>query len=503
MQASGREPGFGEIQFGFASAEKEGAEAPDLLLSGFLDDSHLSDTALSGSPFVFLGYKGSGKTALAEHARLVAEATPDLFVTLTTLDRFSYVDFKAVAGGSTDQQVRYPTAWGWLLLVALVHSLEDDQAGVSCAPAEYRGLVGRLQELGLVASADLAVLVTTSSKRSFKASLPRLLEYARERESTSQDLQLYQLVTSLKRAVLEFPTSSRHVIFIDGLDSIVTQKDLQFQSLAALIHEASDLNRLFGRNQRPFKFVVLCRTDIFDRLPGANINKIRQDESISLNWFDTPSDPGQTRLLRMINLRAQRSLRRRTNVFAEFFPPHIHERDTRKLVLDHTRHIPRDVVQALRKLQQQCGTGGRLTQTQVKSGLRSYSMEYFILELRNELAGYLEPDDIDKALTLLTSLHRQEFTFAELERAAAELELGPMDLRGLVRALFDASCIGTVSHTKGRRPMYTFKYRNPTATIVPGQVMRIHPGALKGLNIEPRASRSHGARRRRAQHPHN
>jgi hypothetical protein len=74
-----------------------------------------------------------------------------------------------------------------------------------------------------------------------------------------------------------------------------------------------------------------------------------------------------------------------------------------------------------------------------------------------------------------------------------------------VRALFDASCIGTVSETPGRRPHYTFKYRNPMATIVPGQPMRIHPGALKGLNIEPPPGggrRRTGRRRRSSQHRH-
>jgi hypothetical protein len=91
---------------------------------------------------------------------------------------------------------------------------------------------------------------------------------------------------------------------------------------------------------------------------------------------------------------------------------------------------------------------------------------------------------------LLASMHRPRVTYAELERAADELDLGGLDLKSLIRALFDASCIGTVSEAPGRRPLYTFKYRNPNATILPGQVMRIHPGALKALNIERRTGRA-------------
>jgi hypothetical protein len=483
------DPGFAGIRFGFMSAEKEGAEAPELLLDGFFDEGHLTETALSGSPFLFLGYKGSGKTALAEHARLLAESAPGLFVTATTLDRFSFVDFKAFAGGTADHQVRYPVAWGWVLLVALIHSLEEDQGGLERAPAEYRSVVTRLKEMGLLPGGDLGVLVTTSSKQSFKIAVHRFLEYTTERASTSQDLQLYQLVTELKRAVLAFTTTSRHVLFIDGLDSIVTQRDLQFQSLAALLQEAAELNQLFRRNRRPFKVTVLCRTDIFDRLPGANMNKLRQDDSVSLTWFDAPGDPDESRLIRLVNLRAARSLGRRASLFDEFLPRQVDERDTRTLILDHTRHIPRDLVQALRHLQRHARDGGRLNPAQVKRGLRSYSVEYFLPELRDELAGYLDPDEIERSITLLSCLQRPRVTFGELERIAAELDLGSIDMRGLVRALYDASCIGMVSETQGRRPHFTFKYRNPTSTIVPGQTMRIHPGALKALNIEPRAQR--------------
>jgi hypothetical protein len=480
--------GFAGIQFGFASAETEGAEAPDLLLNGFFDDAGLSDAALFGLPFLFLGYKGSGKTALAEHARLLAEDRPELFVTATSLDHFDYSDFKAVAGGSADQQVRYPIAWGWLLLVTLVQSLETDEGARSRAPAAYRGVVGQLRALGLMPDGDLAQLVTTSSKQSFKASVPKFLEYTREQVASGQDLQLYQLVNALKRAVLAFPTKSRHVVFIDGLDSIVSQKDLQFQSLAALMLEAWELNQLFRRESRPFKLVVLCRTDIFDRLPGANTNKLRQDASASLSWFDAPDDPGRTRLLELVDLRGRRSLGRRVDVFAEFLPAEVDGRDTRKVILDHTRHIPRDVVQAMRKIQEQGGGERRLDARQVKNGLRLYSIDYFLPELRNELSGYLKPDDIDKSLALLNALERPRASYAELEEKASQLHLAPEDLSALIRALFDASCIGSVTETRGRPPHFTFKYRNSGATILPGQGIRIHTGALKGLDIHPRGS---------------
>jgi hypothetical protein len=475
--------GFGDIEFGFASGEVEGAESPDLLLEGFFDASHLTERALSKSTFAFLGYKGSGKSALAQRARLMSLANPRLFVSVTTLDRFSYRDFKSVAGGDGDSQTRYPTAWGWLLLVQLIQSLEQDEGGRLASPPEYSRAIKGLRDLGFMPVPQLGQLVKQSSKKSFKASLPKLLEYVSETSAAAHDLQMNQAVNALEAAVRCFETQSRHVIFLDGLDSIVTQRELQLQSLAALMDECARLNLEFRQAGRPFKFVVLCRADIFDRLPGANINKIRQDGAVTLDWYDTPGEPDRSKLLRMLNRRARLSLRRRVNVFSEFFPPKIDGRDARTVILDHTRHTPRDLVQVMRKIQEAADEGQRrLTVSQVKDGLRAYSATYFIPELRNELAGYLEHAEIENAVMLLTAVRKQQLTMQDLEHKAKELGLGQVDLRALIRVLFDASCLGTVEETGGRR-RYTFKYRSPNATVVPGEVLWLHPGALKGLNI--------------------
>jgi hypothetical protein len=125
------------IQFGYADAHKEGSEAPELLLEGYLDDVYVMHHALYGSPFLFLGYKGSGKTAIVERAKLLAAQDPTLFVTSATLEDFSYTDFKTFAGGYGDFSSRYPTAWAWSLLVLLIESFERDEgAKVSAPPSE-------------------------------------------------------------------------------------------------------------------------------------------------------------------------------------------------------------------------------------------------------------------------------------------------------------------------------------------------------------------------------
>lgn len=53
----------------WASAEQEGAADPNLLLDGFFDLGGLVQEATAGHRFLFLGYKGSGKSAISEELR--------------------------------------------------------------------------------------------------------------------------------------------------------------------------------------------------------------------------------------------------------------------------------------------------------------------------------------------------------------------------------------------------------------------------------------------------
>lgn len=491
--------GFRDIEFGFADAHKEGAEAPDLLLHGFFDDARLTEQALSGSSFLFLGYKGSGKTAIAERARLLGDRDPELFVTTVALDDFSYGDFRSLAGGG-DFESRYPTVWAWVLLLFLVQSLERDEQGRVDAPRTYTLPVEGVRRLNLLPLPALQQLVTSSSKRGFKASIPKFFEYTEERVAESRDLQLMQMARVLREAVVHFPTTSRHVLFIDGLDEILTQSELQFPALAALISEASRLNDDLRAAGKPFKFVVLCRTDIFDRLPGANKNKIRRDSAESLEWFDDPRDPDRTPLVQLVNLRARRSLQREANVFEEFFPARAEGRPIRRLLLHHTRHLPRDVLQLMKSLQRfaPSSPSEALSEDQLRSGIRHYSNDYFLPELRDELHGYLRPPDIEMAIKLLASLRAPRFTLHDLELQARRLRLESVELDALVHTLFECSGIGMVDPSGPGRPVVTFKYRNRTATLIPDARMLVHPGAWNALNIQavrPVASIAKGRRR--------
>jgi hypothetical protein len=60
---------FKDLKFGYASAEIEGANEPLLLVDGYFNQEGIIGEARNSSKFLFLGYKGSGKSAIGEHLR--------------------------------------------------------------------------------------------------------------------------------------------------------------------------------------------------------------------------------------------------------------------------------------------------------------------------------------------------------------------------------------------------------------------------------------------------
>jgi hypothetical protein len=270
--------------------------------------------------------------------------------------------------------------------------------------------------------------------------------------------------------------------------------------------EVSRLNATFRKESVPAKILLLCRTDLFEKLPGANKNKLRQDSSINLDWYHDPREPGDSKLVRLVNLKARVTDRALADVFAAYFPPQVMLRGGRREklsrlrqpmvlhLLESTRHTPRDFIQVLTHIQRFASTSEqystlirrRLTQDQILSGLRSYSIDYFLPEIKDELVGYFPASVVEAAFSLIGSLRTREFSFKDLcAKAADQPRFGELDIAGIVTALFECSAIGNVNRARGSRAAmyYTWKYRNRNSTLNLDERLLLHKGMWRALNV--------------------
>ena len=402
---------FRELILGKASAELESASNPILLLDGFFDPGKVIDEIKSGSVSFILGYKGSGKSAIGEHLRLASEQQCDSFVTHSFLSDFPYANFASIVTGIAEPESRYPTAWAWILLLYLINSFSRDAGSISHFEPDFVNSCNALRQIGLLPPTSMKKLVIASSKPKIKAKLPPLLQIEYDLNAVpGTDLQFLHLVSHLRDLATDFKSESKHILIIDGLDDILLESAIQYQTLAALVTEVSRLNLQFAKAGCPAKILVLCRTELYERLPAPNKNKIRQDLAFDLDWYHDPRQPRASKLVELANLRARLSDPSISDLFNEYFPEEVKWRGVLSLLFEHTRHTPRDFLQLLVYIQKYSSTG-RVNRTQILSALRDYSINYFFPEIRDELVGYIPTLQVETAFKAIGSVGLRDFNY--------------------------------------------------------------------------------------------
>ncbi len=257
-----------------------------------------------------------------------------------------YTVFKAIRG-DMEPESKYPTAWSWIVLIYIMNLFRKDAGMLRPDQSSFISAVRCFEEMGLVPNNKPGDLIRTSSKTSFKLMIPAIAEAISTTNELRPASEIPNFVESIKESIRQCRSESKHFLIIDGLDDILTKRDVQYDSLNALIFEANRLNQDFRKNNVPAKIILVCRTDLLDRLGGANKNKVRQDYAVELDWYKDTREPEKSDLIKIADKRATRSLLRSTKIFDEFLNMRIEDNDIRQTLLDMTRHTPRDFVELL------------------------------------------------------------------------------------------------------------------------------------------------------------
>jgi hypothetical protein len=226
---------------------------------------------------------------------------------------------------------------------------------------------------------------------------------------------------------------------------------------------------------------------VFERLPGANLNKLRQDAAVNLDWYRDIEDPDQSDLIRLINKRASMEIESAVDVFSLHMPRRIEGLSRRQesipFLLDLTRHTPRDMIMLMKQLQK-FASPGVMSSDQVIKGVKDYSNDYFLPEIKNELSGFVSQRDIAATIELIGSLRKREFRVEDLQSHAKSVSYpNDIDLPNILRSLFECSAIGNVDITSSHQNYFTFRYRNRNSAFSLAKKITLHFGVWKALNL--------------------
>ena len=473
---------FRKIVFGKADAQEEGVEYPELLLNGYYDNNNLVQQVCGTSKFLILGYKGSGKSALSEHLKL--SESERIHIDQQSLKDFPYKLFSKLVSGDSEQEYKLKVAWRWLLLIQMLNSLCNDSEAKPKKILDLDRLIQFLTQSGVYPLVNMSSLVTKTTSRTFQGSL-KSFKLSQTTRMENAQISFEWIIDYVKSVISNFAEMQQHFLIIDGLDDIVTSREIQYLAIAALINEAKDLNLYFRRCNLPLKIVVLCRTDIFERLPDANKNKIRRDCSYSFTWYkegeDTQKNCG---LIDIINIRGRLVYPNLNDVISTFFPAKYLGNDTSSSLLEMTRHTPRDFLQLLVFIQEHCQSD-HVDKKAIDEAIKSYSSEYFLPEIKDELVGYVPFEAIDLIVNILSSFRSREFSYQDFIGAFNSLNF-PDNLKAdaILNVLYDCSAIGhAYSYKDGKETRVTFKYRNRNSSFNKNNRIILHKGLWKALNV--------------------
>jgi hypothetical protein len=491
-------PKFADLYFGMADSRNEAAENPAEFVRSYVDLNGAVQSVTFGSKFLVLGPKGTGKSALAWYLALTEGANGHL----TDVKDASSLPLAEVPRLQTGQPAgaeRTVVAWKFILLSSFLELLLRDQGSSAQRDPEVIRVAQILREFGFMSDASGRAL-TTAARSTITIPLPGLGEvYKRE---SGRAINIYNLVPYLERWVGENRSANRHVLVLDGLDSILLNDPQYDESLASLIQAAYQLNQGLTEAGSSGTVVLLLRNDIFARiaLKVPDSQKMQDDLSIDLDWRVLSGSGGVSApLIRLVNAKAAKAAGvAEVDVLSFFDSITVGGRTSRpqtfpvlQYFLNLTRHTPRDLLRLLEEIRKVEASGtfggsnsGNVAADVVREGVVQYSTKYFVNAIRNELAGNeLGADAAQRALRALRELNSQRFTRNDFHSAYTDGGGESSTVDKMLELLFFAGAIGNSSGLGARSYMQFYHRRNDAEIYLRGTFI-LHNALIHAWNLQ-------------------
>lgn len=480
-----------EFTFGFADAEKEYAREREIFKYSFFDPKKIIDQLLETQKFMIVGRKGVGKTAFLSRIKYLSNHKDNLYTYSLKLNDFEYSTFsKTSIEKNTMGTQRYKDSWDFLMLLLITKILYENFDHYE--NEELIELLSFLEEIGFnnfgLKEYKKDVKQLTKIKKGFNV---KAISASFEKEFGYKPDSFVEQLSMLNSKILDVITNSYNghnnvYILIDGLDDILRYKKEQLDILTSLIRSVNYLNDKFYEEGVGFKIILSIREDILDKVTDPDLNKIKRDGAVRLDWSRNIDD-----LKSIVELRLMYSgiSKNEANLFLEsLFPSKIRYKKTWDYILEHTLYKPRDILQFMITCQELFPDDTYIRFGMLKDAMKSYSSDYFINEMKDELSGFSDDEIINILPQIFKSIGSKKFSFAEFKqhfaRQYSSSKIEDNELKLLLITLYNSGYLGQLIYVgKQRKASVNFKYRNPNTTLNLDSTFIIHQGIQIGLGV--------------------
>ncbi len=421
-------PRYRDLYFGLSDSRNEANQNREAFIKTYVDLNDATGAVINGEKFLVLGPKGTGKSALAWYLE-ATEINGDHLALVRDASDLPLAEVPRLQTGQEPGPERTVVAWKFILLCNYLELLLRDQGCSVQGNNEVLRVARLLRDFGFMGDASGHALLRAANT-TITIPIPKLGPiYKRESRPT---LNIYNLIPYLETWVSEAASMLRHVLLVDGLDSIFLNDVKYDQSLSSLVQAAYSVNQRLRQRQATGSIALLLRNDVFSRIALAlpDSQKMRDDLSIDLDWRILSGQSGvRAPLMTLVNAKAGRAVGEESVDVLGYFPSQIkvggrgdtpRRFPTFQYLLNMTRHTPRDLLRLFEEIRrvEAAEVYGKandlLSESAIREGVLQYSTKYFVGAISNEFAGYAGgPESAAAALTALKAINKQTFNADE------------------------------------------------------------------------------------------
>lgn len=436
--------------------------------------------------YLVLGRKGTGKSILGEFIKKKSESDSQWLCSLTSYKEFKFHELLHLKTNDITPN-EYLSIWEWVLLLEFGKLCLNNQA------LEYSDTWNKLNKFfkdnfySLKLNINRIVEITKQNKISGS-----LLKVSNENTSGGKyhTGTYLNYIEDLREVVMELleETDCSFTVILDELDDKFRNEDIYKHNIISLIKAADKLNLLMLQRGIKGKALLLLRTDIFYLLNDPDLNKIKIDNSVTIDWGTTINR--ESPLFDLIINKIKVSVpelknKSKDEVFSLIFPPKIRKMPPERFLLGRTYFRPRDIITYLNLIIDKTPESTYFKEGVILDLEKDYST-YFFQEVRNELSGHISDEIIDEGTLLLKQFNRPEFKYRDiLSYYEKNKSIYPnLNLEDTLKVFFNFGLIGNKWFSEHKRKyFYSWTYRDNKAAIDYNKTFAIHVGLRKELSL--------------------
>lgn len=472
---------YESLYFGKSDARNELNENPEDFVRSFVNLSGVTQDVVDGKKTILLGPKGTGKSTVGWYLQTTGGQGGHL-AEVRDASTLPLAEIPHLETGQPASVERTVSAWQFILLCNYLDLLQKDQACVLPNLTEIKRVTRLLKQYGFMGDVSGRALLKISST-TVSIPLPKIGNIYKKESRDS--LSIFNLIPYMVDWSMKAQSPNRHILLLDGLDSIFLNDEKYNESLSSLVQAAYSLNQQLSFGGATGSVVLMLRNDVFSRISLSlpDSQKMRDDFGVELDWRVLKGAPSERApLITLVNKKAAQDLDIESINVLDYFPRDIQIgghggsaprwQPRLQYLLNLTRHTPRDLLRLFEEIRKVQASGifdsssNILSHEVIREGVLKYSNNYFVGAIRNEFAGAEGGVGASQAaVAALQSMAKQKFTAEEFRSALDNVDKEfTASSNKLLTLLFYAGAIGNL--VPGRNKSYVqFFHRRDAADI--------------------------------------